>query len=116
MIINREDRRIREDSAIRLERYKNSQNMPHWHYECELLYVDKGGLDVMCNQNRYRIAAGQTFFIDGKTIHSMNALSPDTEVTMIVFDPYILGFPTAGLRPKTPRLKTTTTSPRYTCG
>lgn len=105
MIINREDRRIREDSAIRLERYKNSQNMPHWHYECELLYVDKGGLDVICNQNRYRIAAGQTFFIDGKTIHSMNALSPDTEVTMIVFDPYILGFSDGGLTPENPALE-----------
>ncbi len=104
MIINREEWRIQKGASIWIGRYKNSQNMPHWHYECELIYVDKGELNVLCNRISYRVAAGQSFFIDGKTIHSTNAVDPDTEVTMIVFDAGLLDFITGGLTPECPAL------------
>ncbi len=105
MIINREEWRIQKGASIWIGRYKNSRNMPHWHYECELIYVDKGELNVLCNRINYRVAAGRSFFIDGKTIHSTNAVDPDTEVTMIVFDAGLLDFITGGLTPECPALK-----------
>lgn len=67
-------------------RYRNSHNMPHWHYDCELLYVEKGSLDIFCKQNIYKVCAGQSFFIDSEQVHYMHALSADTVVTMIIFD------------------------------
>ncbi|HBN12507.1 MAG TPA: hypothetical protein DD415_02725 [Clostridiales bacterium] len=102
MIINREEWRIQKGASIWFGRYKNSRNVPHWHYECELIYVDKGELDVLCNSVTYRVCAGQTVFIDGKTIHSTNAATPDTEITMIVFDTGMLDFITGGLTPERP--------------
>ena len=78
-------------------RYKNSQNLPHWHYNCELFTVDKGALDVMCNGTVYRVESGQSFFIDSGLVHYTHALSPDTEITMIVFDYGIIKPFAAGL-------------------
>ena len=67
-------------------KYKNSHNMPHWHYDCELLYVEKGSLNIFCNQHAYKGSAGQAFFIDSEQVHNMHALSEDAVVTVIVFD------------------------------
>jgi len=67
-------------------KYRNSHNMPHWHYDCELLFVENGSLDIFCNQKGYRISKGQAFFIDSEQVHNMHALSADTVVTMIIFD------------------------------
>ncbi len=27
-------------------KYKNSQNLMHWHYDCELIYAECGKLEV----------------------------------------------------------------------
>lgn len=86
-------------------RYKNSQNLPHWHYDCELFTVDKGSLEVLCNGVVYRVNEGQTFFIDSGLVHYTHALTPDTEITMIVFDYGIIKPFAAGLSLETPLIE-----------
>lgn len=66
-------------------RYRNSHNLPHWHYDCELIYVESGGLNLFCNQNAYRVNAGQSLFIDSEQVHYMHALTPQTTLSMIIF-------------------------------
>lgn len=85
MKIVREAWQYGESERVWIGRYRNSQNLPHWHYDCELLYVDKGSLDILCNQTLYRVSKGQAFFIDSEQVHYMHAISPDTEVSMLVF-------------------------------
>ena len=67
-------------------RYKNSHNMPHWHYDCELLYVEHGELDIFCNGVNYRVRVGDEVFIDSEQVHYMHARDPQTVVSMIIFD------------------------------
>ena len=67
-------------------RFKNSHNAPHWHYDCELLFVENGELGVFCNGKFYTMHAGQAFFINSEQVHYMHAKSPDTVITMFVFD------------------------------
>lgn len=66
-------------------RYRNSHNLPHWHYDCELIYVESGGLNIFCNQNAYSVTAGQSLFIDSEQVHYMHALTPQTTLSMIIF-------------------------------
>lgn len=86
MAVKREQWNYRAGEKVWVGRYRNSHNMPHWHYDCELFFVEKGSLKVYCNNTVFTVRAGQSVFIDSEQVHSMHALSPDTVVTMIIFD------------------------------
>ena len=86
MKAKREQWQYSPNAKVWAGKYRNSHNMPHWHYDCELLFVENGSLDIFCNQKGYRVSKGQAFFIDSEQVHYMHALSADTVVTMIIFD------------------------------
>lgn len=86
MNARREQWQYKDGSKVWLGRYRNSHNMPHWHYDCELLYVENGSLNIFCNGESYKVKEKQVFFIDSKQVHYMHALSTDTVVKMIIFD------------------------------
>ena len=58
-------------------KYRNSHNAPHWHYDCELLFVEKGGIDVFCNGKLYSLLPGQAFFINSEQVHYVHAKTTD---------------------------------------
>ncbi len=86
MKANREQWQYSHNAKVWTGRYRNSHNMPHWHYDCELLFVENGSLDIFCNRKTYRVNAGQAFFIDSEQVHYMHAVSPDTVIKLIIFD------------------------------
>lgn len=86
MAVKREQRNYRAGDKVWVGRYRNSHNLPHWHYDCELIYVENGCLTIFCNQTGYVVSAGQTFFIDSEQVHYMHALTPQTTLSMIIFD------------------------------
>lgn len=86
MAVKREQRTYRTGDKVWVGRYRNSHNLPHWHYDCELIYVENGSLAIFCNQAKYVVSAGQTFFIDSEQVHYMHALTPQTTLFMIIFD------------------------------
>ncbi len=86
MQVKREQWNYDKFSGIWVGKYKNSHNMPHWHYDCELLFVKRGNLKVWCNQTQYPLSAGQAFFIDSEQVHFMHAGTEDTEIIMLVFN------------------------------
>ena len=57
-------------------KYKNSHNLPHWHYDCELLYVEEGEIDVFCEKKNYRLTRGDALFVANGQVHYMHA-QPD---------------------------------------
>ena len=73
-------------------RYRNSHNLPHWHYECELFYVEKGSLEVFCERQTYLVQEGESFFVDSRQVHCMHAATKDTTVAMIVFESGVIGY------------------------
>lgn len=86
MQAKREQWQYQKGAKVWVGRYKNSHNMPHWHYDCELLYVEHGELDIFCNGGNYRVRVGDEVFIDSELVHYMHARDPQTVVSMIIFD------------------------------
>ncbi len=86
MQAKREQWQYQKGAKVWVGRYKNSHNMPHWHYDCELLYVEHGELDIFCNGVNYRVRVGDEVFIDSEQVHYMHARDPQTVVSMIIFD------------------------------
>lgn len=86
MKANREQWQYGNDAKVWAGKYRNSHNMPHWHYDCELLYVESGSLDVFCNKTVYRVDSGRAFFIDSEQVHYMHAANANTVISMIIFD------------------------------
>ncbi len=86
MQAKREHRRYENGAKVWVGRYRNSHNKPHWHYDCELLYVECGKLELTVNRESFCATAGQAVFIAGGQTHQMQALMPDTELSMIIFD------------------------------
>ena len=86
MQAKRELWQYRDKAKVWVGKYKNSHNMPHWHYDCELIYLEYGELDIFCNGSTYRISAGQSFFIDSEQVHYMHARTPDTVARLVIFN------------------------------
>lgn len=86
MQAKREQRQYRQDTKVWVGKYKNLNNMPHWHYDCELIRVEKGQLDVFYDGETYHSHAGDEIFIDSGRIHFLHAADPQTLVSMIIFD------------------------------
>ena len=80
-----ERRQYKDGSQIWVGKYRNSQNFPHWHYDCELVFVEKGSLNIFCNGHLLKVSAGRTVFIDSEQIHFLHALTPDATVRQIIF-------------------------------
>ena len=92
MSIKREAWQGRTDLPVWVGRYRNSHNLPHWHYECELFYVEKGSLEVFCERQTYLVQEGESFFVDSRQVHCMHAATKDTTVAMIVFESGVIGY------------------------
>lgn len=71
-------------------KYKNSQNILHWHNDCELIYAEKGELDVTVDNAAYVLSQGCAMFIDGAALHRISARTPDTLLKTIIFDSGII--------------------------
>lgn len=85
-------------------KYKNSHNLPHWHYDCELLYVEEGEIDVFCEKKNYRLTRGDALFVASGQVHYMHA-RPDTVLEVFVFDYNIIKPFSDGLIPVSPKLE-----------
>lgn len=59
--------------------------MPHWHYDCELIFVEKGTLNIFCNQSSFNAVAGDAFFVDSEQIHNLHAVNPGSVVIHFIF-------------------------------
>lgn len=85
MLVNRESWQYGKGESVQISRYRNSHNLLHWHYDCELLYAECGGLEIFCDKKTYTLTAGQTFFIDSGLPHYMRAVVPETIVSVLIF-------------------------------
>ncbi len=67
-------------------KYRNSQNLLHWHYDCEFICVENGQIDVFCEGKTHTLSVGDSLFIDSEQVHYMHACAPDTVLIVIIFD------------------------------
>lgn len=89
MIAKHEVREYTEDIKVFLARYVNLNNILHWHYDCELVYVASGSLEVYASGRSYSLSAGQTMYIGNMEEHSIRTKTK-AEVYMVIFNYDIL--------------------------
>lgn len=104
MRASREQWKYTDGTKVWVGRYRNSHNMPHWHYDCELLFLERGELELNCGREQYLLHAGQSAFIDSEQVHHMHALLPDTVLTMAIFDYELVRRISEGKTPSCPVL------------
>lgn len=104
MIAKREVWKYADKVKVWVGKYKNSHNLLHWHYDCELLYVEKGSIDVFCDKKTHRLSAGELLYVDSGQVHYMQARERETILIVIVFGYDILRPYIGDLRLASPKL------------
>ncbi len=77
-----EQRTYEGKECVWVGKYRNSHNLLHWHHECELLYVERGKIDVFCGGKKYTLGESDAMYIHSGEIHYMQARE---ETYMLVF-------------------------------
>ena len=85
MLANFEKRNYEGKERVWTGRYRNLHNLPHWHLESELLYVEQGRVIVSHNHKEYSLTAGDTIFLGSGEIHYIKS-EADSVVAITMFD------------------------------
>ena len=105
MRAKREVWKYSEQVKVWVGKYKNSHNLLHWHSDCELLYVERGCIDIFCEKKTHTLSAGELLFADSGQVHYMHARNPDTVLIVIIFDSELLRPYMGGWRLACPKLE-----------
>lgn len=90
MLANFEKREHSDKSNVWAGSYQNLHNLPHWHLECELIYVKKGEVTVSYNDTAYHLQEEDCIFINSGEIHYIKG-SKDSITMILMFDTVLLG-------------------------
>lgn len=85
MLANFEPRNYKGKERVWSGRYRNLHNLPHWHLESELLYVEQGQVTVSHNHQEYSLAKGDAIFLGNGEIHYIKG-GADSIVAITMFD------------------------------
>ena len=90
MLANFEKRENPDKSSVWAGSYQNLHNLPHWHLECELIYVQTGEVTVSHNNTAYHLQKEDCIFINSGEIHYIKG-SEDSITDILMFDTALLG-------------------------
>ncbi len=85
MIANFETHKYIGTEQVWTGNYSNLRNLPHWHTDFELIHVTKGHTSVSINDQVFFLSEGQTLFVSGGEIHSIQS-SENSVVSICLFD------------------------------
>ena len=110
MSAKHELRKYDGDEKVWVGKYRNSHNLLHWHYDCELIYVERGSIDVFCCGKTYLLTPGKAMFIQSGEIHYMKARE-ETYLLVFIFDDSLMKAAAGGKRLASPLLSDAYTIP-----
>ena len=67
-------------------KYKNLHNIPHWHKEHELIFVQSGEALICASNSTFSLSQGMSAFFHAEDTHSIDA-TPETVITVIKVEP-----------------------------
>lgn len=76
--------------------YTDSVASPlHWHYYCEILYIRKGSILLICNNDSFTLQSGDICYIYPLVLHETQPVNNDDEVdyAVIKFDIHTINIP-----------------------
>lgn len=89
MLANFEKRNYSGKERVWVGKYRNLHNLPHWHMESELIYIERGRTIVSHNHQEYSLDRGDAIFLGSKDIHYIKS-DEDSIVDMALFDSSII--------------------------
>ena len=89
MIANYEKRNYKDGEKIWAGRYHNLNNLPHWHLECELIFVEKGTITVSHNHQNYDLVENDAIFLESGEVHYIKS-EEESIVSILMFDPSLI--------------------------
>ena len=103
MPVRHERRKYNGNERVWVGKYRNSHNMPHWHRDCELLYVESGSIDVFCRGRNHLLRPGEAMFIQSGEIHYMKSRE-ETYLLVFIFAEELMRTVAGGIRLVSPRI------------
>lgn len=85
MLANFEKREYQGKERVWTGRYRNLHNLPHWHLESELIFIEQGNTTVSHNHQEYDLQAGDAIFLSSGEIHYIKS-EEDSIVSICLFD------------------------------
>lgn len=85
MFANFEKRNYEGKEQVWVGRYRNLHNLPHWHLESELIYIEYGKTVVSHNHQNYTLRTGDAIFLNSGDIHYIKS-EKDSIVEIAMFD------------------------------
>lgn len=85
MLANFEKREYAGHERVWIGRYRNLHNLPHWHLESELIYIEKGSASISHNREVYSVCEGSAIFLGSGEIHYIRS-DQDSIVDVFLFD------------------------------
>ncbi len=75
MIAKYEKRTLSDTVHVSAHKYKNLHNLPHWHMEHELIFVEYGTVELMMDNDFFTLDAGMCAFIKSEEIHYIKSIT-----------------------------------------
>lgn len=85
MLAKYERRVYRGGALVWAGQYRNLKNLPHWHYECEIIYCNKGQAAISASNKNYELKEGYCFFFPSECIHNITS-DENTILTVALYD------------------------------
>lgn len=85
MLAKYERRVYRGGAFVWAGKYRNLNNLPHWHNECELIYCEEGFASISANNKEYTIEKGYCFFCPSECIHNITS-DENSIISVALFD------------------------------
>ena len=64
---------INENSHVSCIKYRNLNNISHYHSDYELVFINKGNAKIMINEKIFNLGAGESVFIHSNDIHYISS-------------------------------------------
>lgn len=95
-----EHREFKDGCKVWVGKYRGLRNMPHWHFENEIVSCSEGSAKVIIDGETYTLGRNMCIYIHRESTHYIEA-SPDSNVIVAQYDSSVCGC-TAGFRPVRP--------------
>lgn len=96
-----EHRSAKTGSSLWIGKYRNLHNMPHWHWELELIACRDGKAELILDGVSYQMLPGMAAFCPSGCIHRISA-EADTTVIVVQLAPRLLAFLGEGIHLNSP--------------
>lgn len=85
MLAKFEHKTFEAGCKVWVKKYVGLMNVPHWHYETELVACFSGSAIIQLDGQQYTLDAGKSVFIRGESVHSITG-SQDSKIIVAQYE------------------------------